>query len=88
MISVLKLSLLLNQQYIKIDLNNLQEQNWDEVTEEQVRCVLFHSGYIFVKNYNEERGLILAVKNGSCRLYIILQEVSCLSKGDNSTRYV
>ena len=35
MLSVLKLSLPLNQQYLKIDLNNLQEPNWDEVTEEQ-----------------------------------------------------
>ena len=31
---VLKLSLTLNQQYIKIDWKNLQETNWDEVTEE------------------------------------------------------
>ena len=35
MLSVLKLSLPLDQQYIKIDLKNLQEPNWDEVTEEQ-----------------------------------------------------
>ena len=33
--SVLELILPLNQHYIKIDLNNLQEPNWDEVTEEQ-----------------------------------------------------
>ena len=30
--------------------------------------VLFCSGCICVKNYNEERGLILAVNNGGCRL--------------------
>ena len=35
MLSVLKLSLPFNQQCIKIDLKNLQEPNWDEVTEEQ-----------------------------------------------------
>ena len=35
MLSVLKVSLPLNQQYIKIDLKNLQEPNWDEVTEKQ-----------------------------------------------------
>ena len=35
MLSVLKLNLPFNQQYIKIDLKNLQEPNWDEVTEEQ-----------------------------------------------------
>ena len=35
MLSVLQLSLPLNQWYIKIDLKNLQELNWDEVTEEQ-----------------------------------------------------
>ena len=32
---VLKLSLPFNQKYIKIDLKNLQEPDWDEVTEEQ-----------------------------------------------------
>ena len=32
-LSVLELGLALNQQYIKIDLKNLQ-LNWDEVTEE------------------------------------------------------
>ena len=31
---VLELRLALNQQYIKIDLTNLQELNWDEVTVE------------------------------------------------------
>ena len=35
MLSVLKLSLLFNQQCIKIDLKNLQEPNWDEVTKVQ-----------------------------------------------------
>ena len=35
MLSVLKLNLPFNQQCIKIDLKNLQELNWDEVTEEQ-----------------------------------------------------
>ena len=35
MLSVLKLSLPLNQQYIKIDLKNLREPNGDEMTEEQ-----------------------------------------------------
>ena len=35
MLPVLKLSLPFNQQYIKIDLKNLQEPNWDEVTKEQ-----------------------------------------------------
>ena len=35
MLSVLKLSLPFNQKYIKIDLKNLQELNWDEVTEEK-----------------------------------------------------
>ena len=34
MLSPLKLSLPLNQQYIKIDLKNLQESNWYEVTKE------------------------------------------------------
>ena len=32
---VLKLSLSFNQEYIKIDLKNLQEPNWDKVTKEQ-----------------------------------------------------
>ena len=35
MLSVLKLSLPFNQQCIKIDLTNLKEPNWDEVTEQQ-----------------------------------------------------
>ena len=35
MLSVLKLSLPFNQQCIKIVLKNLQEPNWDEVTEGQ-----------------------------------------------------
>ena len=35
MLSVLKLNLPFNKQSIKIDLKNLQEPNWDEVTEEQ-----------------------------------------------------
>ena len=35
MLSVLKLNLPFNQQCIKIDLKNLQEPNWDEITEEQ-----------------------------------------------------
>ena len=34
-LSVLKLSLQLNKQYIKIDLKNLEDPNWDEVTEKQ-----------------------------------------------------
>ena len=33
-LSILKLSLPINQQYIKIDLKNFQEQNSDEWTEE------------------------------------------------------
>ena len=33
MLSVLKLNLPFNQQYIKNDLKNLQESNWDEVIE-------------------------------------------------------
>ena len=33
--SVLKLSLLFNQQCIKSDLKNLENPNWDEVIEEQ-----------------------------------------------------
>ena len=35
MLSILKLSLPFNQQYIEIDLKNLQELNWDEITEKQ-----------------------------------------------------
>ena len=35
MLSVLKLNIPFNQQCIKIDSKNLQEPNWDEVTEEQ-----------------------------------------------------
>ena len=35
MLSVLKLSLPLNQEYVKINLKNLQEPNWDKMTEEQ-----------------------------------------------------
>ena len=35
MLSVLKLSLQFNQKCLKIDFKNLQEPNWDEVTEEQ-----------------------------------------------------
>ena len=35
MLPVLKLSLPFNQEYIKIDFKNLQEPNWDEVTEEE-----------------------------------------------------
>ena len=35
MLSALKLSLPFNQQCNKIDLKNLQEPKWDEVTEEQ-----------------------------------------------------
>ena len=35
MLSVLKLSLPFNQKFIKIDLKDLQEPNWDEMTEEQ-----------------------------------------------------
>ena len=35
MLSVLKLTLPINQLYIKIDLKNLWEPNWDEVTEGQ-----------------------------------------------------
>ena len=34
MLSVLKLSLPINQLNVKIDLKNLQEPNWGEVTEE------------------------------------------------------
>ena len=34
-LSFLKLSLAFNQQCIKTDLKNLQEPNWDEVTDEQ-----------------------------------------------------
>ena len=36
--SVLKLSLPFNQKCIKIDLKDLQEPNWDEMTEEQKLC--------------------------------------------------
>ena len=35
MVSVLKLNLTFNQQCTKIDLKNLQEADWNEVTEEQ-----------------------------------------------------
>ena len=47
MVSILKLSVSLNQQYFRIDLKTLQEPNWDEGTEEQKSEV--YEFRIFVK---------------------------------------
>ena len=82
-LSVLKLSLAFNQQCIKIDLKNLQEPNWDEVTEEQKLDV-----YKFRIDFNEHNVNIcrdffpvILYFVGYC-YYIILKKIKCNSCKD------
>ena len=74
MLSVLKMSLPLNQQYIEIDLKNLQEPNWNEVTEEQ-KLDLYKSWMMLI---NAEFFVILYLAGYYC-CYTVFKKMKCNS---------
>ena len=78
--SVLKLSLPLNQQYIKIDLKNLQESNWDEVTEKQKLDVYKFKIDVKEDDVNKCRDIlsIIVYLVGYC-CYAVFKKIKCNS---------
>ena len=80
MLSVLKLSLLLYQQYIKIDLKNLQEPNWDVVTEEQMLDVYKFKIDLKENHVNKCREVlpVILYLAGYC-CYVVFKKIKCNS---------
>ena len=95
MLSVLKLSLPFNQKYIKIDFKNLQEPNWDEVTEEQKLNVYKFRTDVKEDDINFSRKVlpvILYLASYCC--YVVFEKIKCnsykdlISGRDNVKKYL
>ena len=78
MLPVLKLSLPINQLYIKIDLKNLQESNWGELTKEPKLVVYkFRSDVKEDVNICKVLPVILYITSYCC--YAVLKKIKCNS---------
>ena len=95
MLSVLKLSLAFNQKYIKIDFENLQEPNWDEVTEEQKLDVYKFRIDVKEDDINKCREVlpvIIYLINYCC--FVVFKKIKCnsckdfISGRDNAEKYL
>ena len=81
MLSVLKLNLPFNKQYIKIDLKNLQEPNWDEVIEEQEFDSYKFRIDVKEDDINKCREVLPVILAGYC-YYAVFKKIKCNSCKD------